>query len=300
MRSDVVVVGSELDALVASLKLARGGAYVRLLMPGSSSLHYAAGGLGVLGALDGRPLSGIPFDSIGELRDSHPYRLIGQDRVRRFVDWFLDEVNGQTARWRCSGRNELALTMAGTSIPAYALPTSSGLMSDIRLRRPTIIGLEGFQDFTPALCAAGLAQRGIRADVIWAEAPAKGDSVRVARYLERNSSQWVRLLAQCVPAHADLIILPAVLGLDRHAELKDDIERSARRQVVEVPTLPPSVGGMRLLRRLLRALTAARVEVHHDVRGLRAELRGGRCLERPIPSPSATEPPTSSRRREAF
>lgn len=276
MKSDVVVVGSELDALVASLMLARRGARVRLLMPGSSSLHYAAGSIGVLGAIDGHHTGQLPFEVIGGLAETHPYKLVGEERVRVYLEAFLSDL--EDGGWRYSDQNEMVLTMAGTVVPAYALPRSLARLSDLEKRRPVIVRLDGLQDFTPRLCAAGLAQRGDLAEVVSVEAPARGDSARCARRLDSDAGQWIQSLAKSIPSDAGLIILPAVLGLDRHGEIVSTVEHMTGRPVVEVPTLPPSVPGMRLMRTLVRALTAAKVDIHHDVRGLRAELYRGRCI----------------------
>jgi glycerol-3-phosphate dehydrogenase subunit B len=46
---------------------------------------------------------------------------------------------------------------------------------------------------------------------------------------------------------------------------------------VEIPTLPPSVPGLRLYRQLTSALTAAGVSIHPSVRHLRASFLNGSC-----------------------
>jgi glycerol-3-phosphate dehydrogenase subunit B len=67
-----------------------------------------------------------------------------------------------------------------------------------------------------------------------------------------------------------------VLGLGRAREVWQELEARLRRPVFEVPTLPPSVGGIRLYESMTAALrrNGARVVVGSTVAG--AELKGKR------------------------
>ncbi|MGH2628717.1 MAG: FAD-binding protein, partial [Anaerolineales bacterium] len=51
----------------------------------------------------------------------------------------------------------------------------------------------------------------------------------------------------------EVVALPAVLGLARHLEVHHAVETALRMHVIEIPTLPPSVPGLRLERALRRA-----------------------------------------------
>jgi glycerol-3-phosphate dehydrogenase subunit B len=55
--------------------------------------------------------------------------------------------------------------------------------------------------------------------------------------------------------------LPAILGLDAHAEVVADIEHLSGASVFEIPTLPPSVPGIRLFRALQDGLKSKGVRV---------------------------------------
>lgn len=67
--------------------------------------------------------------------------------------------------------------------------------------------------------------------------------------------------------------LPAILGLNDHAQTVAVLSRLAGAPVFEIPTLPPSVPGLRLTAALRRLLSArnVRVEVGMEVIGVRVE-----------------------------
>ena len=67
--------------------------------------------------------------------------------------------------------------------------------------------------------------------------------------------------------------LPAVVGLDNHAAAMDALRQATQASIFEIPTLPPSVSGIRLHRALRSRLDAlgVRVEVGMDIIGFHAE-----------------------------
>lgn len=60
--------------------------------------------------------------------------------------------------------------------------------------------------------------------------------------------------------------LPAVLGLHRHEEVIEELERELGAEVFEIPLAPPSVPGMRLWRTIVAGLRDAGVELQLGVR----------------------------------
>ena len=88
MRTDAVVLGAELDALVAALRLLEMGHSVRVLAAGAGSLHFAPGGVH---RLRSPPDDGHrPLDRLRALDARHPYRIVGGEQVRAALDWFFD------------------------------------------------------------------------------------------------------------------------------------------------------------------------------------------------------------------
>ena len=151
-----------------------------------------------------------------------------------------------------------------------ALAPASIAAGDLRAgARFAVVGLRSMKDFFPSLVAGNLPH---------ADLP---DGARVeARPLEITTSARPGRADVAGPVHArglddpalrraladelrprlepgETVALPAVVGLERADEAWDDLQDLLGTPVVEIPTLPPSVPGMRLQKALLEALRAA-------------------------------------------
>src|SRR5262249_51371842 len=73
--------------------------------------------------------------------------------------------------------------------------------------------------------------------------------------------------------------LPAVLGLAQAMEVWQDLQARLGAPVFEIPTLPPSIPGMRLYERLKGALTAAGARLQIGFPIIEARIEAGRCVE---------------------
>lgn len=198
------------------------------------------------------------------------------------------------------GRNGQLISPVGAARPVYLAPTAqqAGNFED---DRPLVIaGLAGMPDFYPELIAENLQGQG---------RPARSASLPLRQLTDRRDHgplQLARLLdqpaaqAQLTEMVVDLtapgerVGLPAVLGLNAHLRLLTKLHeaiasrdprtsqpvdgREARLAVFEIPTLPPSVPGLRLdaaLRAQLERL-GVRVEIGMEVCAFHAT---GRCIQ---------------------
>ena len=283
MKSDVVIVGAELDGLVAAVRLLELGRSVRILSAGGGSLHYAPGGIHVLGyasraggpGADGRALPS-PEDGIADLHPRHPYRVAGEAAVRDALKWFFHITDALDAGFCRTGRNVHAVTPAGLDVPTWGPTASQAILDAVRDRHVAVVRFRSHRDFPAELAANGLRRRG--AEVSVAEAPPPGhgaESIDLARGFDRHPDPcgYFRGLAARLPESADPILFPAVLGLSDHARIRRCAERALGRSCFEIPTLPPSVPGMRLQRTLDRAIAGYGAPVHPGARvaGMRAD-----------------------------
>jgi glycerol-3-phosphate dehydrogenase subunit B len=136
-----------------------------------------------------------------------------------------------------------------------------------------IAGPAGWRDFHPTLCAANLARQGVAAqgvafDLPPMQAASRFDltSVGLARLFERadvRSAVATELRARL--GGATRVGLPAVLGVEQHAECWSDLQDRLGVPVFEIPTLPPSVPGIRLYSALKAALTRAGAPILLDM-----------------------------------
>ncbi len=279
MKSDAVVIGAELEALVAAMRCAERGIHVRLLMPGAGSLPYAFGGLSILGHAAG-PQARDPFAGIAALADRHPLRIVGADRARRHVAWFLDHLRAEGSAWHANGVNASAVTMTGQVVPVFAYPDALAILERLGGGAIAVVTFDRFRDFPGRLCVAGLRRRGLDVCVVAADGQGLvGDAARLAHVFDdmETGRRVLTDLRPRIPAGTRAIVFPACLGLERHRDVVQAAEEALGARVFEVPTLPPSVPGLRLHRFLMHGLRARGVDVHPGVRGLTAECRQGRC-----------------------
>ena len=77
---------------------------------------------------------------------------------------------------------------------------------------------------------------------------------------------------------------PAVLGLEHSVEVWRDLSGRLGVPVFEIPTLPPSVPGMRLFNAFKAALTQAGVQILLDMIATRGVIEGGRAAGVIVPN----------------
>lgn len=265
---DVVVIGLGLAGLMAGLAAAGRGARTLVVGRGHGTLRFRAGTIDVLGYRDGR-LVAAPGPAVAALAGAapeHPYALAGADLATS-----LDAVRGaaEAASLPLDGSldaNLLVATAAGTLRPACLAPAS--LAADWPDASVLAVGLAGYRDFQAELVARVLpeaaARHGLRlaCRALTIDVPALHrrhlDGLALARGFEDAGLR--REVIAALRGHLDgvsLVALPAVLGLGRAGDVRAGLVRELGLPVVELPSLPPSVPGIRLELALTAALRRA-------------------------------------------
>jgi glycerol-3-phosphate dehydrogenase subunit B len=276
------VIGAGLAGLTAALRLAEGGARVLVLAKGVGATHLSAGTIDVLGYIPERVHR--PREALSRLGGGHPYSLVGTEAVAASIEWLKARVaRGSLAPYSYEGgldENLLLPTALGVPRPSAVVPeTMAG--GDLRRDDPIfVVGFRGLKDFHPALLAemlsrTGRSVRSAELDLV-PEGRADVNSLGYARAFDDPSFR-AEVTAQLVGrlGAEERVAFPAVLGIaDPHAAWAE-LEQRLGRPVFEIPTLPPSVPGMRLFAILREALRRAggRVILNAVVTG--AERDGG-------------------------
>jgi glycerol-3-phosphate dehydrogenase subunit B len=241
----LLIVGQGLAGLFAANLAVRKGLQVSLISQGRGGLSLSHGCLDLGGAT-------------GSLPARHPYRLAGFGSLPAAVDAFRQIVLLE------------GIEFLGNPTVPMSLPTAAGKMRNTHLAprsmarggvdpgtQLVIAGFDGFRDFDANLVADGIRQAGWTAESVLLPLPvgSRRDlySTDLARRFDRAwtpeqlSSLWGPRLGK-----ASLLGIPAVLGLDRAPQTHAALESSLGLGVFEIPTLPPSVPGLRLERALRR------------------------------------------------
>ncbi len=130
-----------------------------------------------------------------------------------------------------------------------------------------IVGFERMRDFYPELVAENLTKLGYKARAAFLpfsliSKRRDANTVQLAHGLD-NKAQWAALGAALrkIIRPGERIGLPAILGMEAHAALLAELERETAAPVFEIPTLPPSVPGVRLFGALRRHLQGMGVRI---------------------------------------
>ena len=251
MAADVVVVGAGPAGLAAAAALAESGRQVLVVARGNGFTHWGPGAVDVLARAGGQPVE-RPLDGLVRLPERHPYRLVGEEVLRRALDGFHRFAAGAgLAHEGDLERNRRQVTALGTLRPACLLPAPAARPLPGRV---AVVGFAGFRDFAPELCASGLRAAGHQAEPATVELPSWNHqrhftAVDLARAIDDagfRSRLGEGLARAAAGADADVAVVPAVLGLDSGHEAWADLERRTGTALVEAALVPPSVPGLRL------------------------------------------------------
>jgi glycerol-3-phosphate dehydrogenase subunit B len=246
----IVVVGAGLAGLVAAVKLAEGGERVLVLAKGVGATHLSPCTIDVLGYAPDRVSS--PLAALDRLGADHPYALVGRDAVAAAVAWWRESMPYVGSL----DENLLLPTAVGALKPSALVPETmaAGAGSD----PVCVVGFRALKDFYAALLADNLTRSGIEARSVELDVLPEGrvDANSLAFARAFDDPVFRDPVARAVsPREGERVAFPAVLGVDGSAwgELQERLERP----VFEVPTLPPSVPGMRAAKALRERLRRA-------------------------------------------
>lgn len=280
MRSDVVVLGCELDGLVAALRLLRAGCTVRILAGGGGSLHYASGGLHVLGhAGNGQDSGRSPLDLAQGLPERHPYRRTGGEALAAALAWMVEIARSLGLDLVGGERNISALTVLGRSVPVL-FPTGVQAAAAMPAGEVLVVRFRGHRDYPAWLLLAALRAGGVPVRLVEAEPPkgARDNAGLAAAFdgLTEPEAYFRATMPRSCGAPA-LALFPAVLGLNAHRRVVAAAQEALGCPCREVPTLPPSIPGIRLSGALIAAIHAERGLLHMGQRAVSAVVDGRRC-----------------------
>jgi glycerol-3-phosphate dehydrogenase subunit B len=264
MRFDIVIVGAGLAGLCAGLRAAEAGATVLVLAKGAGSLHLGGSTIDVLGYAP--DLVASPADALPGFVASnpeHPYSRVGPDRVGAAIEWFKNAFDDMEFVGSLR-KNYLLPTAVGAVKPTALVPSSLAAGDVEERRRFLIVSFAALKDFYPSYLAGNLnaseaaSARSLTLDTrlpdpLGSEADVNG--LGYARSFE--DPRWRESVMRDLEQHlrgVDAVGFPAVLGRDDARAVWRELQGGLERPVFEIPTLPPSVPGIRLYRSIVRGI----------------------------------------------
>jgi glycerol-3-phosphate dehydrogenase subunit B len=249
MHFDLIVIGMGLSGLMAAKTALEMGKRVLIIGKGLGTLAMLSNTIDVLGVL---PQTVKMKDGLSQwIQDhlDHPYGKVGSEKMEKalssFNAFFPPPYSFQTG----NEANSLIPTGAGTLRPTYLIPPT--MMRGIRIRekKTLMIGFKGYKDFHAHRLADAFQCRGITLSL--SETPSTEiTATALARWMEQSSFRE-RIGAELKRQLQDetLIGFPAVLGINDPMGVRKDLEKKTGASIFEIPTLPPSIPGMRVFNR---------------------------------------------------
>ncbi len=259
INCDVCVIGTGLAGMAAALFAANRGLSVAQVGH-TGEIIFASGLLDLLGVhpmSEKRPWSD-PWAAIDALvRDipRHPYARLKKEHIKAAFDEILTflKENGLPYHRRVN-HNSGVLTSLGTIKSTYAVPHTMWKGVKALEEKPAclIIDIRGLKGFSARQIAASLhaGWSDLRsAQISFPDSDHLSEMytehMANALLLPHNRQKFAQVIAPHVK-ESKIIGLPAILGLYRTHEVISHLEELIGVPLFEIPTIPPSVPGLRL------------------------------------------------------
>ena len=278
-RYDLAVVGAGMAGMATALFAAGRG--LRCIEVGNGGgLLFASGLLDLCGVhpvADSRVWQS-PFDALMALaRDEpgHPLARIDTGAIEAAFAAFVAALGDAGLPYAPLGAvNHRVLTSIGTVKTTFGVPRSMIAGVTAFAERPPcmLVDFRGLREFSARQVVAaqgdrwpGLAAR--RIEFPGTEGAPELYAAHVARALESfDARERTIALVRPLLGDARAVGFPAVLGLRRAADVHAAFESALGVPVFEIPTMPTSVPGLRLVAALEAAVAARGVERRHQAR----------------------------------
>jgi len=276
-RYDLAVVGAGMAGMATALFAAERG--LRCIAIGNGGgLLFASGLLDLCGVhpvAEGRVWQS-PFDALAALaRDEpgHPLARIDAGAIEAAFAAFVAALGDAGLPYAPPGAvNHRVLTSIGTVKTTFGVPRSmiAGVVALAERPPCLLVDFRGLREFSARQIVAALGNRwpGLaarRIDFPGTDGAPELYAAHVARALESREIRE-QTIARVRPllGNARTVGFPAVLGLRRAAVVHAAFESALGVPVFEIPTMPTSVPGLRLVAALEAAVSAHGVDRRHQ------------------------------------
>lgn len=286
-KTDVLIAGNGLAGLMAGYAAAKKGAKVKIVSEGMGNLSISPGCIDVLGYdANGKRLE-TPWDGFGQLNDEHPYALLGAEKVKGALTEFTSLLSSKGLALTGaqpedkSGTNILQPTIMGTLKPTWLVQDEPGAIEQLeKAKRVLIISMSGFRDCRPRFIASQLARYPAWQDRIYdtvvlpmpfSDLGRSINALDLAHFLDRAEGRdWLKSRHKGLGKNHDLALLPPMLGAKPDSPIRSSFAADLGCPWIEMLSVPPGVGGLRIRHALVDTLVDMGVEFYEN-----AQIREG-------------------------
>lgn len=294
---DVLVIGMGLSGLSAAWRAGQRGKRVRVIAKGGGALFWHTGCIDVLGyhPQEADKMIASPARALEQLSitsPDHPYSFLGIDQLDTALNDFKDLCTSHSLPYFGSLEKNWLLPSAVGAFRPTCLAPASMTAGDLTSRQSMLIlGIQGFPDFYPHWMAANLTAQGIDCKAAMLIIPSLQQKTFItSRVLAASFDQpdfveevihTLQTMFRNQPAlKAQRIGFPAVLGLKNHAAVMQRLNQALSSDIFEIPTLPPSIPGIRLHQMLVEEIQTKGNRVFDGMQVMEAELAADRRVQR--------------------
>lgn len=268
MIYDCVIIGGGLAGLTCGIKCAAQGLHTAILSGGMNSLHFSSGSIDIAGYTTKGDIVKNPFDYIKTIikeNKNHPYSKTGIAGIKESINFLTEKLSeeGITLN-RNNELNHFHITTLGTLKPTYLSQESvfSTKVVDIinTHEKIAILNFKGFRDYYPEQTAANLRKNSLFSDreIILGNISLpyymnteknlhEFRSIDIARIFE--TERYLPRIAEEIKkasGGATAVSLPAFIGINNYKTIRKKLEDLTGKFIYEIPSLPPSILGLRI------------------------------------------------------
>lgn len=292
MRFDTVIIGGGLAGMVCGIRLAEQGRRCAIVSQGQSAIHFSSGSFDLLGALPDGTAVEDPLAGIAELErvaPQHPYAVIGCGACAEYAAQAPEilrragiPVVGDSHRnhYRISPMGGMRATWL--TIDGYLTAGDGGRLPFAKV---CIVNVEGFLDFYPEFIAEEFRKRGVECGFGSVnlpdlerirQNPSEMRSANIARVFDHEENlEALAAKLRTLGAGYDAVILPAIVGINR-SDSFETLRAKVGMPIYLLPTLPPSIPGIRAQQSLQRRFRALGGEYFLGDTVVAADVEAGR------------------------
>jgi glycerol-3-phosphate dehydrogenase subunit B len=293
-KTELAVIGTGLAGIAAAVSASQKG--IKTSQIGvSGGILYASGYLDLMGVhpVEDQKIWGNPWEAIDALVHdipNHPYSYLSKAHLRESLDQFMTFMEETGLPYKKNGnQNVEVITPVGTAKPTYGVPASmwDGVTALSEARPGLIVDFWGLKGFSAMQITEMLQPRWPDLRAVRIPFPSVDLSIdlypeRMARSMELDDN--IVMLAEEVRPHlngARVVGFPAILGMNKTERIMHRLKSLLECDVFEIPTIPPSIPGLRIKENVETALSKRGVRVFGQKRVIAAKQNknGGFLLD---------------------
>ena len=265
---DCIVIGGGISGLSCAIACVNEGLSCAVITSGMGCLHFSSGSIDLLGYHPGRTPVIDPFEALPSFikaHKDHPYAACGTDLIEEALFFIQRQVEKEGLLLYADSRsNHFIVTALGTLKPTF-FSLKSVYGDDIKhafenKQSIAMLNFNGFRDFHPELAAENLKKNDMFKDCnittgtidlyepyVQAGCPGEIKTMDISRVLdgEKNLEAIASQIKDAAKG-AKIACIPAFAGIKNYNHIHKTLCRLTDMSIYEIPTLPPSIIGMRL------------------------------------------------------